>query len=81
MFGKFFCNSNWNVERPLYVPFHLSGIYGLEDIIKNAQSKNIKVFVSSAKTHIKEVLEKIDFIKHIGKDNYKDSKESVILNY
>jgi len=59
----------------------LSGVYALEDLINKAKTKNIKIFVSSALPHIKEVLEKIDFIDHIGKDNYKDSKESVILNY
>ena len=38
---------------------------------------------SNAKTEVKEVLEKVDFIKHIGKDNYKDSKkiiDSIILS-
>jgi len=54
----------------------LSGIYALEDLINNAKNNGIKVFVSNAKSSIKEVLEKIDFIKHIGEDYYMDSKES-----
>ena len=56
----------------------LSGIYTLEDIIKVAKNKNIEVFAVNAKSHIKEKLEKLDFIKNIGKDNYKDSKESIM---
>ena len=56
----------------------LSGAYALEDLIKDAKTRNVKVFVSNANPHIKEVLEKIDFIKHIGKDHYMDSKRSVI---
>ncbi len=56
----------------------LSGAYALEDLIKEAIGKNIQVFVSNANPHIKEVLEKVDFIEHIGKDHYMDSKRSVI---
>ena len=55
----------------------LSGIYALEDLIKIAMAKNIKVLVSNTGTSIKEVLEKIDFIKNIGKRNYKNSKSSI----
>jgi SulP family sulfate permease len=56
----------------------LSGAYALEDLIKDAETKDIKVFVSNATPHIKEVLEKVDFIKHIGKEHYVDSKQSII---
>lgn len=56
----------------------LSGAYALEDLIKDAKLKNIKVFVSNATPHIKEVLEKVDFIEHIGREHYKDSKRSII---
>ena len=56
----------------------LSGAYALEDLIKDAETKNIEVFVANANPHIKEVLEKVDFIEHIGKDHYKDSKRAVI---
>ena len=56
----------------------LSGVYALEDLIKNLKSQNIKVFVSSANSYVKKALEKMDFIKHIGKDHYKDSKKSII---
>ena len=56
----------------------LSGSYALEDLIKDAVSKNVEVFVANANPHIKKVLEKVDFIKHIGQEHYMDSKRSVI---
>ena len=62
----------------------LSGAYALEDLINTAKIKNIRVFVLNAKASVKEVLEKINFIENIGRDNYSDSKEfitSKILNY
>ena len=62
----------------------LSGAYALEDLIKGAEANNIKVVVSNASTQIKKVLEKVNFVKHIGKDHYVDSKNdviSIILNY
>ena len=37
----------------------LSGVYALEDLIKNLKSQNIKVFVSSANSYVKKALEKI----------------------
>jgi len=55
----------------------LSGAYALEDLINNAKNNGIKVFVLNAKSSVKEVLENVDFIKHIGKDYYMDSKESL----
>tara|TARA_Y100001970_G_scaffold177834_1_gene216660 strand:- start:1300 stop:2997 length:1698 start_codon:yes stop_codon:yes gene_type:complete len=51
----------------------LSGSYALEDLIKREKAKGIKVFVSNAKPNIKKVLEKLNFIKNIGKDCYNDS--------
>ena len=56
----------------------LSGIYNLEDLIKVAKSNNVKVLVLSAKSPIKRILEKVNFIDYVGKDNYKDSKESIM---
>ena len=44
---------------------------------ENVRSKNIKVFVSNANSKIKQVLEKMDFIEHLGADYYQDSKESM----
>ena len=56
----------------------LSGVYALEDLIKNTEAKNIKVFVSNATHHINKVLVKLNFIKNIGKEHYSDSINSII---
>ena len=56
----------------------LSGTYALEDLIKSAKAKNIEVFVFNTNPYIKTIIEKIDFIKNIGQDYYKDSKKSII---
>ncbi|MBH91120.1 MAG: hypothetical protein CMG67_03290 [Candidatus Marinimicrobia bacterium] len=53
----------------------LSGGYALEDLIKGIKTKGIKVFVSSAKPNVKRILEKINFIKNIESNYYKDSRE------
>ncbi len=58
----------------------LSGAYALEDIVENARSKNIKVYLSNASIQIKEVLEKTDVLGHIGLDYYSDSKQTTISN-
>tara|TARA_B100000427_G_scaffold142891_1_gene118993 strand:+ start:2226 stop:3932 length:1707 start_codon:yes stop_codon:yes gene_type:complete len=56
----------------------LSGAFGLEDFIKNRMENNIRVFVFGAGLDIKENLEKMNFIKNIGKENYSDSKDYII---
>lgn len=56
----------------------LSGVYALEDLIMEAKSKNVEVFVSNASPKIKETLEKVEFIEHIGADHYMDSMRTVI---
>ena len=56
----------------------LSGTYALEDLVNSVKAKNIKVFVSSANIDTKKVLKKLSFMQHIGEDNYKDSKQSII---
>ena len=56
----------------------LSGAYALEDLIKNVQENNIQVYVSNAKPKIKEILEQINFIEHIGSNYYKNSKDTII---
>ena len=56
----------------------LSGVYALEDLIMDAKSKNIEVFVANADPQIKETLEKVEFIQHIGEDHYMNSMRSVI---
>ena len=55
----------------------LSGAFGLEDFIKNRIENNIKVVVSRATSDVKESLEKLNFIKNIGKENYLNSKDLI----
>ena len=56
----------------------LSGAYALEDLINGANSNDIKVFVLNGKSHIKKMLERINFVDNIGKGYYMDSKEAII---
>ena len=56
----------------------LSGAYALEDLIKAANSQNIKVFVSNIQPTVRTILSRLDFINNIGKNNCIDSKKTVI---
>jgi len=56
----------------------LSGAFGLEDLIKRSIANNIKVFVLNENSHIQNVLDRVNFIENIGKDNYKNSKKSIL---
>jgi len=56
----------------------VSGAYALEDLINSLRVKNIKVILFNTNTQVEIVLEKINFINNIGKDYYKNSKESVL---
>ena len=55
----------------------LSGIFALEDLISNIKSKGIKVLVTGANSYIKRKLEKVGFIKKIGKNNFQESKNHI----
>ena len=55
----------------------LSGVYALEDLIKTALSKNIKVLVLDVNSNIKEKLKKMNFLNNIGKENYIESRQSI----
>ena len=66
------------IDMSFVTMIDLSGTYALEDLINSARAKNIKVFVSNANVHIKKIFKSLSFMQHIGKDNYKDSKRSII---
>ena len=66
------------VDMDYVTMIDLSGAYVLEDLINTVKAKNIEVFVSNANSHIKKILDKVNFIEHIGKEYYKDSKSSII---
>ena len=55
----------------------LTGIYALEDLVLNAQKNNITVFVFNTNSDIKSAIEKVGFIKNIGIENYKESKDFI----
>ena len=55
----------------------LSGIYALEDLVLNAQKNNINVLVFNTNPSIKSAIDKVGFIKNIGKENYKESKKII----
>jgi len=56
----------------------LSGAYALEDLVKSIRLQDIKVYVVNAKPHIKEVLESVDVIKHIGEEFYINSESEIL---
>ena len=56
----------------------LSGIYALEDFIKNLRIKKIEVIVYNTSNSIKETFKKINFTKNFDEDYCKDSRELVI---
>ena len=66
------------IDMSYVTKIDLSGIYALEDIIKISKSKNIDILMTNAKSQIKKVLNKVNFIDIIGEENYKDSKSSII---
>ena len=51
----------------------LSGVFALEDLIKSSKSQGIRVLVTGADSFIKETMEKVNFIKNIGLENYQES--------
>ena len=55
----------------------LTAAYALEDLIKNTTLKGVDVFITNSRGHIKVMLEKIDFINHVGHNVFKDSSESI----
>ena len=66
------------VDMSLVTMIDLTGIYALEDLVKASKNNNVEVFVSDACPKIKQKLDDLDFIKHIGKYHYKDSKKQVL---
>jgi len=56
----------------------LSGVFVLEDILNFAKENDINYFVSNAKSHIKEILEDLNFIEKIGENHYMNSNHEII---
>ena len=56
----------------------LSGAYALDDVIKDARSRDIEVFIANAQDDVKSVLENVNVIRDIGESYYSDSKNIVV---
>ena len=88
----FFCSIQPLINTYSHAPYHeiliidmgyitmvdLSGSFGLEDLIKSANSKNIKVIVSNVNCNIKDRLDKMGFYNNACVD-FNDSKTSIAL--
>jgi len=56
----------------------LTGVYAMEDLIKNSMKKNIEVFISGIDSKIEKILQELNFLKDFGISNIKSSKKSII---
>ena len=56
----------------------LTGVYAMEDLIKNSMKKNIEVFISGIDPKIEKILQELNFLKDFGISNIKSSKKSII---
>ena len=56
----------------------LTGVYAMEDLIKNSMKKNIEVFISGIDSKIEKILQELNFLKDYGISNIKSSKKSII---
>ena len=56
----------------------LTGVFALEDLIKNAMMKNIEVFITNIEPQIEKILLELGFNKNIGSDNFKASRKSIM---
>ena len=55
----------------------LTGAYALEDLIKNTMKKNTEVLITGMDPKIEKTLVGLNFVKNIGIDNFKSSKEFI----
>ena len=56
----------------------ISGAYALEDLVRSLKINNVNVIISNTQTNIERNLNKINFIKNVGNNNYINSKRHVI---
>ncbi|OUV43247.1 MAG: hypothetical protein CBC68_00715 [Candidatus Marinimicrobia bacterium TMED108] len=55
----------------------LTGAYALEDLINNTMKKNTEVLITGMDPKIEKTLVGLNFVKNIGIDNFKSSKEFI----
>ena len=55
----------------------ITGIYALEDLIKNSLKKNTEVFISEVDSKLEKILLELNFLKDTGINNFENSKQSI----
>ena len=51
----------------------ITGIYALEDLIKNSLKKNTEVFISGVDSKIEKILKDLNFLKDTSLSNFETS--------
>ncbi len=65
------------VDMSLVSIVDLSGVYALEDLIKSAQRNNVEVLLFNPNPNVKEIMQRVNFIKNIGESKFVNSKEKL----
>ena len=55
----------------------VTGIYALEDLIKNSLKKNTEVFISEVDSKVEEILQGLNFLKDTPLSNFENSRQSI----
>lgn len=55
----------------------VTGIYALEDLIKNSLKKNTEVFISEVDSKVEEILQELNFLKDTALSNFETSRQSI----
>ena len=55
----------------------VTGIYALEDLIKNSLKKNTEVFISEVDSKVEEILQELNFLKDTPLSNFETSRQSI----
>ena len=55
----------------------VTGIYALEDLIKNSLKKNTEVFISEVDSKVEKILQGLNFLKDTPLSNFENSRQSI----
>ena len=55
----------------------VTGIYALEDLIKNSLKKNTEVFISEVDSKVEKILQGLNFLKDTALSNFETSRQSM----
>ena len=56
----------------------LSGVFGLEDLIKLSQSQNRKIIIANMNQNIRKIFNDLKIIENIGQENFCNSSKEII---